>query len=168
MDVMELGAIGEFVSGLAVIGSLIYVGYQVRLANVLATAQAHEAANRTANDMIHLFADPVNIDFMVRSVQQPKDLSHKDQIRQRMLLQSQANYYETLFYANERGAVDDDIWQSRVERMRLMNLFDLRGQWEDISPLLGSRFRAFLKHEVLESDAPRIAGVSDRNPGKAL
>ncbi len=30
MDIMELGAIGELVGGLAVIGSLIYVGIQVR------------------------------------------------------------------------------------------------------------------------------------------
>ena len=30
MDIMELGAIGEFVSGIAVIGSLIFVGLQVR------------------------------------------------------------------------------------------------------------------------------------------
>ena len=30
MDIMELGAIGELVGGVAVIGSLIYVGLQVR------------------------------------------------------------------------------------------------------------------------------------------
>lgn len=33
MDIMELGAIGELVGGVAVIGSLIYVGLQVRQNN---------------------------------------------------------------------------------------------------------------------------------------
>ena len=33
MDIMELGAIGELVGGVAVIGSLIYVGLQVRQSN---------------------------------------------------------------------------------------------------------------------------------------
>ncbi len=30
MNIMELGAIGELVGGVAVVGSLIYVGFQVR------------------------------------------------------------------------------------------------------------------------------------------
>ncbi len=33
MDIMELGAIGELVGGVAVIGSLIYLALQVRQGN---------------------------------------------------------------------------------------------------------------------------------------
>jgi hypothetical protein len=33
MDIMELGAIGELVGGVAVIGSPLYVGLQVRQSN---------------------------------------------------------------------------------------------------------------------------------------
>ena len=40
MDIMELGAIGEFVGGIVVIGSLIFVGLQVRQSNRLAQAEA--------------------------------------------------------------------------------------------------------------------------------
>ena len=40
MDIMELGAIGELVGGVAVIGSLLFVGLQVRLSNRLARAEA--------------------------------------------------------------------------------------------------------------------------------
>ena len=36
MNIMELGAIGELVGGVAVIGSLIYVGLQVRQGNEVA------------------------------------------------------------------------------------------------------------------------------------
>ncbi|NNL85227.1 MAG: hypothetical protein HKP27_06215, partial [Myxococcales bacterium] len=36
MDIMELGAIGELVGGVAVIASLIFVGLQVRQSNVVA------------------------------------------------------------------------------------------------------------------------------------
>ena len=42
MDIMELGAIGELVGGVAVIGSLIYVGLEVRQSN----RHAKEAAER--------------------------------------------------------------------------------------------------------------------------
>ena len=40
MDIMELGAIGELVGGVAVIGSLIYVGMQVRQNTQATRAQA--------------------------------------------------------------------------------------------------------------------------------
>ncbi len=40
MDILELGAIGELVGGVAVIGSLLYVGLQVRQSN-------YQSAQRT-------------------------------------------------------------------------------------------------------------------------
>ena len=43
MDIMELGAIGELVGGVAVIASLIYVGLQLRQ-NTSATRAASLAA----------------------------------------------------------------------------------------------------------------------------
>ena len=43
MDIMELGAIGELVGGVAVIGSLIYVGLQVHQNTKMAKAAAHRA-----------------------------------------------------------------------------------------------------------------------------
>ena len=43
MDIMELGAIGELVGGLAVVGSLIYVGLQVRQSNRLTQAETVQA-----------------------------------------------------------------------------------------------------------------------------
>ena len=41
MDIMELGAIGELVGGVAVIGSLIYVGLQVRQNTRVEGASTH-------------------------------------------------------------------------------------------------------------------------------
>ncbi len=56
MNIMELGAIGELVGGVAVIGSLIYVGLQVRQSteqtrqsNAIERAQAGRDAARDFN-----------------------------------------------------------------------------------------------------------------------
>ncbi len=43
MDILELGAIGELVGGVAVVGSLISVGLQVRPSNRLAQLEALQA-----------------------------------------------------------------------------------------------------------------------------
>ena len=58
------------------------------------------------------------------------------------------NYYETLFYAHERGDVEEDLWASRVERMR--RTFALFGPgWPDYRDTFGGRFVAFIDREVL-------------------
>ncbi len=43
---MELGAIGELVGALAVIGSLVYVGLQIRQSNRLEKAESVRATTR--------------------------------------------------------------------------------------------------------------------------
>ena len=43
MDIMELGAIGELVGGVAVIGSLIYLAIQVKQGNEAWRTEAHRA-----------------------------------------------------------------------------------------------------------------------------
>ena len=69
-----------------------------------------------------------------------------------------------IFLRERSRGCDGDIWQSRVERMRLMHLFGLRENWEDIAPQLGTRFRAFVKREVLETGAvPAIPGLPSSN-----
>ena len=51
MDIMELGAIGELVGGLAVIASLVYVGVQVRQNTFAVRASAAQAFADSINGM---------------------------------------------------------------------------------------------------------------------
>ncbi len=57
MTITELGAIGELVGGLAVIGSLIYVGFQVRHGTALARASAQREINVSFQDAIARLRD---------------------------------------------------------------------------------------------------------------
>ena len=53
MDIMELGAIGELVGGVAVIGSLIFVGMQVRHSNAINRAESVRAFVRDYNTFLY-------------------------------------------------------------------------------------------------------------------
>ena len=53
MDIMELGAIGELVGGVAVIGSLIFVGLQVRHSNTINRAESVRAFVRDYNTFLY-------------------------------------------------------------------------------------------------------------------
>ena len=48
MDIMELGAIGELVGGVAVIASLVYVGLQVRQNTKAVLAATFQEVSRTS------------------------------------------------------------------------------------------------------------------------
>ena len=49
MNILELGAIGELVGGVAVIGSLIFVGFQLRQATAAQRGAAVDALRRIRN-----------------------------------------------------------------------------------------------------------------------
>ena len=51
MDIMELGAIGELVGGVAVIASLLYVGFQVRQSTSVAKGELAQGVHRLVQPM---------------------------------------------------------------------------------------------------------------------
>ncbi|NIU03573.1 MAG: hypothetical protein GWO40_04635, partial [Gammaproteobacteria bacterium] len=57
MNIMELGAVGELVGGLAVIVSLTYVGLQLRQSNNLAKSTAEIELGRMYMDYARLGAE---------------------------------------------------------------------------------------------------------------
>ncbi len=81
MDIMELGAIGELVGGVAVIASLIYVGLQVRQTN-------RQSASDSGTDVLaemnrlqeFVFSDPAGATLLLK-LKNGDDLSPEEQIK---------------------------------------------------------------------------------------
>ena len=149
MNLMELGAVGELVGGFAVIGSLIYLGLQVRQSNTLAVSRSHEEATRASSELAYRFTDPAAADLFVRANHDWETLTPAEVLRLRALVQAGMNYFETLFYANERGEVHAEVWQSRITRMRAYREIGFEHVWESLAPFYGVRFREFVAREVL-------------------
>ena len=66
MDIMELGAIGELVGGVAVIASLVYVGLQVRQNTVTMRAASHHAITELFNTVNLSFGQGVGVSRVMR------------------------------------------------------------------------------------------------------
>ncbi len=65
MDIMELGAIGELVGGVAVIASLVFVGMQIRhgneqvqRGNAIERARANRDVSREGGEIFMAMSDP--------------------------------------------------------------------------------------------------------------
>ncbi len=87
MDIMELGAIGELVGGVAVIASLIYVGLQVRQSNAINRAESVRSFVRDYNAYLYKILDNESV---FRGGTADFDaLSSADQTKLHLLLLSQ-------------------------------------------------------------------------------
>ena len=146
MDIMELGAMGELVGGVAVVASLIYVGIQVRQSNRLVRSQIHQEAARASSE-IALHTDRETMALVMQGTKDIESLSEIDRSMFVLRLTAAGNYYETLFYARERGEVDDELWQSRLRRMRgTFGMFV--STWATQRVGFGDRFASFVETEV--------------------
>ncbi len=87
MNIMELGAIGELVGGVAVIASLLYVGLQVRQSNAINRAESVRSFVRDFNTYLYRVLENESV-FREGSADFSA-LSHGDQSKVHLLLTSQ-------------------------------------------------------------------------------
>ncbi len=147
MTIAEVGAIGELVGGLGVLATLIYLAAQVNQSNRLASAQVHQETSRISSEF-GMQMSREEIELAVKAAASFEEMSQLDRQLLGIRLSSVVNYYETLFYAHERGDVEDDLWSSRVVRMRRTFAL-LAPLWPHYRPTFGGRFIAFVDAEIL-------------------
>ena len=116
MDIMELGAIGELVGGIAVVASLIYVGVQVRQ-NSSQLQQGNEiqkaaAAREFARDcnaiMLHMM-DPSRLEAFRNALGGFSDLTKDQQAAAHLLLSSATVLAQTNTYLDHQSLADSAI-----------------------------------------------------------
>ena len=147
MTIAEVGAIGELVGGLGVLATLIYLAAQVNQSNRLASAQVHQETSRISSEF-GMQMSREEIELAAKATSSFEEMSQLERQLLGVRLSAVVNYYETLFYAHERGDVEEDLWASRVARMR--RTFTLFAPlWPYYRPIFGGRFGAFVDAEVL-------------------
>ena len=147
MTIGEVGAIGELVGGLGVLATLIYLAAQVNQSNRLASAQVHQETSRISSEFgMQMTREEMELAAKVTTGWE--ELSMMDRQLIGVRLSAVVNYYETLYYAHERGDVEDDLWASRIERMRRTFVL-FAPMWPEYRGTFGGRFGAFVDREVL-------------------
>ncbi len=116
MDIMELGAIGELVGGLAVIGSLIYVGLQVRQTNTQAKqrneierAESHRVQSRDGNALFVCLTEPGLANVFRRGLNDFRSLSFDEQGQLDWWLSSYTIHTESVEFVAEGGLIDSSL-----------------------------------------------------------
>ena len=123
MDIMELGAIGELVGGVAVIATLVYLSLQVRHSVRVARAASFRDAKANFNTLNSSIARDANLaDLFVRGTQDFDALGPAEQLRFGQMLLCYFNLFETLFQESRDGYAQS---QWPVEERSMLAVFGM-------------------------------------------
>ena len=154
MDIMELGAIGELVGGLAVIGSLIYVGLQVRQNTRVEGASTHremlEAAIQRHNVVMQI------PDVVQAGLSDFQGLAHRDKLIFAGFITNYVTFFESVMHLHRKKLMDAVIFRAARDLVLRFILAPGGAQWWAYSKVLyDPRVREFLDQAIAEgADLP--------------
>lgn len=115
MTVETLGHLGDFIGGLAVIASLLYLAVQIRQnTRAVRSSSYHQAAEQTWNYCLAVAGDASLAEILARR-ESGEALSPAEQIRANSSDQAIIFGMENMLRLHEEGLVDPEIWQNLIE-----------------------------------------------------
>ena len=150
MDLAQLANLGEFIGGIAVVATLIYLAVQLRENTRITSAQLRQEISRMSTEVaVSTKVDELN--YFTKSMHDPQSVSPTELRHSCLLFMGIVNYYETLFYARGLSEVDVEFWQSR--RTRLANLVGPaeHSLWPMMKDAFGHAFQDFVDRDLLPS-----------------
>jgi len=160
MTLSELGSIGEFVSSIGVIVSLVYLALQVRknteterMSTYQSVVSDFGSLNRTMSSSPHLSYLYVN------AMESFAELDADEKARISQLFFASFHYFENMFYQHRKGYMEEDVWRGWKRLMLTYYASPGFQEWWSIRrDVYSESFSEFL--ETSELDV-RIASYKD-------
>ena len=152
MSLSDLASVGSFVSGFAVLISLIYLALQVRQAKRnQQIAIRHSRVSRIVE--LHLaLADPGVAEAWLHGSGNPDELTQTELSQFTNLCRALFFHFEDSFYQREEGLLNDDAFETVVAGVRFSARSPgWRAAWRMARPNFGGRFLEFMDREVAAS-----------------
>ena len=143
MDLTQLANLGEFIGGVAVIASLIYVGVQVRQNTSAVRANAAQSFADSINSVIMQVAgggEPARV--LRRAWEDPTALTDDERICADHIAIAAFQSYDSGLLQAKLGSLDEDTRDMIYGRIRAFLAFDYyrewwtRNPWEFSEPLM--------------------------------
>ena len=158
MGIMELGAIGELVGGVAVIVSLVYVGLQVKQSNKLAAAETVRSFLHEYNAVMRRGGEPVMNALVRKAFTKFDDLNNDEKSVAHNQLLTHIMLAQTAFMLMKRGFSDPDIMNIAIGFNALvLNMDGTHQWWNMVRQGLDPEFVAFMEAEQIKY--PRLTDI---------
>jgi len=114
VDLQEIGNIGDFVGGLGVIASLIYLAVQIRQnTRAVRSSSYHQAAEQTWNYCLALAQD-ASLAELIAKQNAGGSLTPAEEIRVNSAFQALVFGFENMLRLREEDLIDRDVWENVV------------------------------------------------------
>jgi hypothetical protein len=145
MSLSDLASLGSFVSGCAVLISLIYLALQIRQTERNQKISIrHSRVSRTVDLQLAL-ADPGVADAWLHGLRSPHEITQTELSQFTYLCRAIFFHFEDSFYQREEGLLNDDAFETVVSGARLIARSPgLRAAWRIARPNFGGRFLDFM------------------------
>ncbi len=111
-DLGTLANLGEFVSAIAVVVSLVYLAYQVRQStDSLRTENYARALERVATMQARLSSDAAFAAVVTRGAIDPSRLTAEERVQFTWTFYEMFGAFEFMFHQSESGALPREVWQ---------------------------------------------------------
>jgi hypothetical protein len=137
----QLGAIGELVSGLAVLVTLIYLAAQIRQAKHLMLSNAHQARTDRNISIMHFLANDdqalqISVDSLVL-----EDLSPEQRYRAMVVFSSTLRHFEDMQYQHELGLIEEETWNANLDGLVSLTATDTSHElWQECKHMFRKPF----------------------------
>jgi hypothetical protein len=166
MTLEDLGNVGDFIGGIAVLATLAYLALQVRQNNRLLranTASVRASSSIAINERLvgvnqSLVENPSLAEIFVRELSSPGSIEGADRVRLDTLLQSMFISLENNMKLAQAGTIDPKDWEpwSRHLRNWLRNPA-VRAWWHRQRSPFGEDFEAHVQAILAEDERPPAA-----------
>ena len=146
MTLSDLASLGSFVSGLAVLISLIYLAVQVRQNRKHTAAQVSQSRVDLGLQQQNIFlSDPAVVDLMLRAARGDTDLTDNEGLRFFFLASNMFLICEDEYRQYKAGLISEERHKGYVKRMsQTFRLPGYRAMWGGQRPGFESDFQAFI------------------------
>ena len=158
MTLLEWGALGELIGGIAIIVSLIYVGLQIK-------QNAYALKLSTAHDTIEVLSDLYLVpaqnselaDIFFRGLQDINALEGVDRLRFYGFLHKFFRTYENTHYQFTRGALESEPFEGITKEFIFITLMP-GGQvyWQERKSWYSEEFQAYVDRELTSPDREKF------------
>ena len=141
-----LGNIGDFLGGIGVVVTLIYLATQIRQNTTSNLTASYQAAVSSISDLSRAIGlDPQACSIMARGSTDRDGLPPDDRRQFDLLMTAMFRNFENIHFQYDNGAISDEVWTGWAARIA-SNVAPpgARDWWQDHAPAYSLPFRRFI------------------------
>jgi hypothetical protein len=166
----DLGNIGDFIGGITVVVTLLYLAYQVRQN----TKSTHSASYQAIVSTMTMFSRELayeneRSEIFRKGMMQPDELTISERTRFYLLMTSYFRNFENIHFQYSSKAIPDDVWDGWA--YRIASSLKTPGcslWWQQDQRVYSGRFRKYINEEAMHIEAKPLTLTAELTPNKSL